>query len=655
MILTEGGNVFKDADGTALTQRINRQDIMPTVQWLEAVTGLDFTKKLDRNNIPTKWLGSTGRKPSSGDLDLAVDLSEISKEQLREILVQWARSQGLNDQDIVNTSKNKTGWIQLAGDSVHFRAPITGNPQRGFVQTDFIFVPNLKWGIFYYSGDPDSGYKGLYRNILLSSLAKQQNLIAGNKGVIDRATGKPVTFDPNQAAKLLLNPKASETDLRSVESIYNALSTDPDRDAKLRDFREYLAKDGLNEPGIIQENDVHFLAKLRDRIVNQGMKPLIESDLVNPYAIYEAEEPGVGGRAKGIEHLEDLVFRQGTTGIQKALNIVKDAAAQPQETVTVKWDGKPAVIFGRKPSTGEFVVTDGSGFDAKGYDGLATSPKMMAQIQNAREAGRENLIAIYAQLFPVLNAALPKDFRGYIKGDLLYTNTPPIVKGAYQFQPNEVEYRIPVNSPLGQRIGNSTIGLAVHSRYDDQGSPKQPIGEVNFLPVNGLMLEKPVSLDTLVPDKTLIAKIRSLVSQHGAKINSLLNPVELRANKITNLAKLAIEYVNKLVGQELPDSSQLVLGFLKYLEETQTPQKYARIIQYLTQSTTNQAALAAAFRAFELLHDLKVDIQQQGDTAHPGQEGWVLATPSGYAKAVGRFSNKAFAALNRARNNPPKK
>lgn len=654
MILTEGGNIFKNVEGQALTQRINRQDISSTVQWLEAVTGVDFTDKVDSNNIPIKWLGSTGRKTSSGDLDLAVDSTEISKEQLREILVQWAKSQGVDDQNILNTSKNKTGWIQLAGDSVHFRAPINGDPQQGFVQTDFIFLPNLKWGIFYYSSDPSSEYKGLYRNILLSSLAKYRHLTAGNKGVIDRASSQPVTFDPDQTAKLLLNAKANQQDLRSVESIYNALRTDPNRDAKLRDFREYLAREGLTEPGIIQENDVHFLARLRDRIVNQGMRPLIENDLIYPYAIYEAEESGVGGRAKGIEHLEDYVFRQGTAGIQKALNIVRDAAAQPRETVTVKWDGKPAVIFGRKPSTGEFVLTDGSGFEAKGYDGLATSPKMMAQIQNARGGGRENLIAIYSQLFPILNAALPKDFRGYVKGDLLYTTTPPIVKGAYQFRPNEVEYRIPINSPLGQRIGNSTIGVAMHSKYDDQGSPRQPL-TMDFVPVNGLMLEKPVSLDTLEPDKTLVSQIQALVKRHGSQINSLFNPVDLRANKITDFAKLAINYVNTIVGQELPDSSQMILGFLQYLQDTQTPQKYARIIEYLTERPTNQTALAAAFRAFELLHDLKTDIQSQGDFAHPGQEGWVLATPSGYAKAVGRFGKKAFAALNRARNNPPTK
>ena len=174
------------------------------------------------------------------------------------------------------------------------------------------------------------------------------------------------------------------------------------------------------------ENDVGFLGRLRDRIVNQGMMPLVE-----------AEQAGVGGRAKGIEHLEDLVFRRGTQGILDALEIVQHATEKPS-TTTAKWDGKPAVIFGRKPSTGEFVLTDGSGFEAKGYDGLATSPRMMADIQNKRSGDRTELIQLYAELFPVLEAALPSNFRGYVKGDLLYMQTPPEIAGNYVFRPNTV-------------------------------------------------------------------------------------------------------------------------------------------------------------------------------------------------------------------------
>jgi len=531
----------------------------------------------------------------------------------------------------------------MSGDSVHFKTPISGDVRNGFVQTDFMFIPNLKWGIFWLSSSSDSDYRGLYRNVLLSSLAKPQNLKASNKGIVDRNTNEVITQDPKKAAEMLLYKGANVDDLSSVEKIYSALARDPRRDQKLADFREFIARDGLSEPGLVQENEVHFLARLRDRIINQGMQSLVEADQSTPAA--------VGGRAKGIEHLEDYVFRKGTAGIQQAIDIVQQAASQPQETVTVKWDGKPAVIFGRKPESGEFVLTDGSGFDARGYDGLATSPSMMAQIQNARGAGRENLIAIYSRLFPILNAALPRYFRGYVKGDLLYVNTPPEINGAYEFRPNEVQYRIPVNSPLGTRIGNSTIGIAMHSMYADQGEPRQPLRNVEFNPVPGLLLEKPVSLDTLAPNSDIIKNLKKIIRNDGTKINGLFNPVELRANKITDLAKLAVDFVNTKVGQELNRNS-LVLEFLQWLSTNTTVSKYQNILNYLQSQPTHVDALAAAFEAFNLLHDLKVDIQQQADRAHPGQEGWVLATPSGYAKAVGRFSPQAFAALNRARNNP---
>jgi hypothetical protein len=61
--------------------------------------------------------------------------------------------------------------------------------------------------------------------------------------------------------------------------------------------------------------------------------------------------------------------------------------------------------------------------------------------------------------------------------------------------------------------------------------------------------------------------------------------------------------------------------------------------------------MAAAFTAWNLLHQLKTDILQQLDLQQPGQEGWVLATPAGRAKAVNRMAG-GFTAANRARNNP---
>jgi len=636
MKLLEGGNVFKDADGQPMTGRINQSDVAQTVAWIETLTGIDFPRE--------RWLGSTGRKPTSGDLDLAVDANKVSKEQLASQLIQWAQSHG----------EDPRNWVKKGGE-VHLRVPINGRPENGYVQADFMFFPNLEWGGFYYGGGgTDSAYKGMVRNVLISSLAKVQGLKVGSNGMFSRASNELVDggLDADLVAKTLLGPKATKENLQSVESIYAALAKDPNRDAKLADFRDYLAKNGLQEPGQVkEETEVNFLARLRDRIVNKGYTPLIETEAASPYQIYEAEEPGVGGRAKGIEHLEDWVFRMGPEGITKALAIVGHAEASPGVT-TAKWDGKPAIIWGRKPTTGEFVLTDGSGFEAIGYDGLATSPEMIARIQNTRKGDRTELIQIYRDLWPVLEASLPKNFRGYVKGDLLYMQQPPVEAGNFVFQPNTVPYRIPVKSPLGQRIANSEIGIAVHSMYADQGDPRQPLRGVAFNEVPGLMLERPATPKNLQADPEIVKTLKRLVRTEGTKMNILFNPAELRAMQITDLFKLAVDFINTKVGSTLPPASQLLAEFGDWLQTKVTPRKFANIVEYFNSPTSNTEAMAAAFLAFELLHELKMQLKGQADLQFPGQEGWVMATPDGYAKMVGRFEPKAFAALNRQRNNP---
>ena len=640
--LNEGGNVFKDKMGVPLTRRIKQDEIAPTIKWLESVTKLDLHGETDpATGYPTKWLGSTGKKPDSGDLDLAVETSKITKPELKAALDRYVTQQKQDPRD----------FVRMSGEAVHFKTPTAGDANRGFVQTDFMFMPNVDWGAFFLSGGVDSQYKGMFRNVLMSSIAKSQGLKASAKGVTSRTTDNVITMDPDRAAEILLGQGMKRGNLKNVESIYKALANHPDRDAKLKDFREYLAREGVKEPDTVSESDVGFLARLRDRIVNQGMTPLIEADSANPYRLYEADQPGVGGRAKGIEHLEDLVFRHGAAGITTALAIAQHATEQPR-TVTAKWDGKPAVIWGRKPSTGEFVLTDGSGFEAKGYDGLATSPAMMADIQRRRSGEREGLINLYRTLWPVLEASLPTNFRGYVKGDLLYMDTPPVEAGNYVFRPNTVTYKIPVKSALGQRIGNSNIGVAVHSMYADAGEPRQPLSGVKFNDVPGLMLERPATPSSLELNQAIVKQLKSIVRSQGNNMKVLFNPAELRAQQVTDLFKLAVDFINTKVGGPLEPANKLIVEFGEWLKTRVTPRKFNNIVEYLKNPSTNQEALSAAFVAFELLHELKVDLLRQADVQHPGQEGWVMATPAGYAKAVSRFDPEAFAAVNRARNNP---
>jgi hypothetical protein len=618
MLLHEGGNVFKDAQGRPLTQRINQTDVKPTLAWLdEMLPGLDL-----QNNT----LGSTGIKSTSGDLDLAIDSGQVTKDQLEYRLKQWAVGHGLRPED----------YVRKSGTAVHFLTPITGRPDQGYVQTDFMFLKNVPWSKFVLGAMPaDSQYKGRERNVLMNSIAKslgyKLNQIAG---IADRATNQVISDDPDAVAKMLLNKQATREDLASVETIMSALERDPKRDAKLADFREHMKREGIPFEQPVSENtelytEVNFLARLRDRIVNQGMQPIMEA------------------ASPRIEHLEDLVFERGTRGIQEAMAIMQHAAEDTRKTTTVKWDGKPAIIWGRKP-TGEFVLTDKSGFGAKGYDGLATSPEQIARIMNQRGGERGGLIAIYQKLFPMLRAATPENFKGYIQGDLLYTETPPEVSGAYVFKPNFVEYKIPAASKLGQRIGASEVGIAAHTRYKQVDAPAEAISQVNLETVPGLLIIEPTVKDikNVTPNAQLVKQLSQITRSQGRAIDGLFNPAELRAAQLSDLPQLCKRYINSRITGDYED---LLPGFGAWLKTNVTPRKFANIIEYLQSPRSNMDGITAAFTAFLLLHEIKTDMLNQLDRQEPGHEGWVLATPAGRAKLVNRFG---FSAGNRILNNP---
>lgn len=615
-----GGNVFKNQDKQSVTQRIKQTDIPSTVQWIEKLTGLEFPRE--------RWLGSTGKTTDSGDIDLAVDANEISKEELFARLVSWAEGHNFKPAEYVRK-----------GNEIHLKTPINGNPQFGYVQTDFMFFPNLDWGSFYYQGGEDSSYRGMIRNVLLSSIAKPLGLKVGSNGAISRHTGEVVSNNPDQVAEWLLGKGHDHKDLKNVETIYSNL-TGSDKDEKLKDFREYLNTQGLSEPDIVTENnDANFLARLRDRIVNQGMVPIMEAEVVQ------------GGSAKGIEHIEDLVFRRGSAGIQQAIETILHLKDNTRKSATVKWDGTPAVIWGRLPD-GQFMLTDVAGFSAVGYDGHFTSLQQLIRqlarrdddsLSKGRVANRlEKLAPIYEELWPMLEAATPEDFKGFIQGDLLYTQRPKEDSGNLVFKPNTVVYRIPAASELGQDILQSDIGIAMHTRYKSVDGDKAPLGKVKLHPVPGLLLIEPVRPKENVEPSSPhnVKEIMKLLRKHGSKIDLLFSPTELRAQKITDLPKLCVEFINSLIKDDTVhefNEDQLVPDFLEWLKNRVTPSKFRNILEYLQSPRSNFDAMSSAFAAFVLLHDVKMDLLQQLDRQHPGQEGWVIVSPSGTTKFVNRF------------------
>lgn len=611
MQINEGGNIFKNPDGQPETKRIDRQDVKPTVAWLEKITDLPLVDNM---------LGSTGQKATSGDLDLAVDSNSVSKEDLYNKLTNFVKSQG----------QDPAAWVKKSGISVHFKTPILGNAKNGFVQTDFMFMAKPEFSKFVLRQAPDSNYKGASRNVLINSIAKSLGYkLNQNLGIMDRATNELISDDPDQIAKMLLNKSADRSDLDSVEHIMSALKNDPNRDKKIADFLEHMNREGTPYQEPVSESDSNIMARLRDRIVNQGMQVIVE-----------------GAR---IEHPEDLVFSQGSRGIQQALNGIVSAAKNPQ-TNTIKWDGKPAVIFGRNES-GQFVLTDKSGFTAKGYQGLATSPEEIADMMNRRGGERGELIAVYRRLFPLLKAAVPDEYRGYIQADLLFSRQPEQKGNAWIFQPNTVTYQVPTDSKLGQRIADSQVGIAIHTQLSAPGADPKPIQAANLNPVRGLLILDPVLRDTrnINLDPKLIADVKKIISQYGPAIDQLFSPAALRERKISDMPKLIQQYINNRVRSG--SYNNLIGGFGPWVK-TKAPTKAPRIFEWATE---NKSAVAALFQAFLDISALKNSLVQQLDSqsqnvhasinGEPGHEGYV----GNNLKFVDRMR---FSSANFALNNP---
>lgn len=222
----EGGNVFKDPKGAPATERISRENVVPTVQWLEQLTGL---------NLQDNMLGSTGRAATSGDLDLGVDSTKVSK----DVLIKQLLKRGVKAED-----------IKKSGDAVHVKTPILGDASNGFVQTDFMFSDNPTLQQFALLGGAEgSQFKGQHRAVLLASIAKAQNMKWSPKfGLVDRETNEVISDDPKEIAVRLLGQGHTPKNLSTVETIIKAIKNRPDFEQLVADAKETLARDNLVLP-----------------------------------------------------------------------------------------------------------------------------------------------------------------------------------------------------------------------------------------------------------------------------------------------------------------------------------------------------------------------------------------------------------------------
>ena len=367
------------------------------------------------------------------------------------------------------------------------------------------------------------------------------------------------------------------------------------------------------------------------------------------------------GMEARIQHLEDLVYFEGSKGAARALEGLRSLEKGGHVDATIKWDGSPAIIFGNNEQ-GEFILTDKSGFTAKGYDGKPKSPEKLKAMFLDRKGGANKSDPGYVSfannmknIFNAYKTALPEGFEGYYKGDLLYYTTPPINDdGYFEFTPNIVTYQVKQDSPLGQKIKASTTGVVVHRILDDRGTEVPVTADLNqvFLGDDVFVfppqsVQKPAKIDD-----SKINKMKEMISRDGPALDQLLDEAYLIQMQMKDLPKIIYKYTN---GKVDTGFSSLGEDFFKWLPTSGvSARKQQKLLDHVKANKKGWESMWAIMKG---LITVKDDIIQQFDNhdqdviatigKNRGGEGYVLTNPAGDMKLVNRGEG-GFTAANRA-------
>ncbi len=228
-LLKEGGNVF----GT--TAPINKEDIDPTLEVFSTELGRIFPAKA-KTFKSFQTLGSVGKKPVSGDIDLGYDVKYIFPDGTTPDFKGWGVDQGEFEERVAAIQKRARtatpqqsqlrAMIELIGNKINDSSDIIkvdlkqsaagsifcetgqyssdGEELGKTVQTD-INIGNLDWLKFsYYSATYQGNVKGLHRTQLLVALFGNKGYtFRHGQGVINKDTREIEATTPKEALALL--------------------------------------------------------------------------------------------------------------------------------------------------------------------------------------------------------------------------------------------------------------------------------------------------------------------------------------------------------------------------------------------------------------------------------------------------------------------
>lgn len=328
-----------------------------------------------------------------------------------------------------------------------------------------------------------------------------------------------------------------------------------------------------------------------------------------------------------LDHPEDLIFLDGSQGANRALQ-ASIATINNPKTVTIKWDGYPALIFGRD-NRGKFSIMDKHMFNKKDESGRQVfSPEQFIQYDQARGVDRSGLHSLMAEIWPGLTKASSSS-KGYYWGDLLFSQPLQEKNGIYAFKanPNGITYKVNAESDLGKLMAGKQAGIAVHQflepnamTTDDATSLNGTIGQLqnnsNIAIVPSAMPITPkMKIDT-----SLVKGTQNAIKRYGELVDQFMDNAPQARNTFNQLFTV---FINKRIVQgNLDDLAQGFMDFAKDRSMTEPMRK--KLLGYTTLDPKtnkevlvpgylqqNTEAIKGAFTIWAEIYKLKMSIVAQ--------------------------------------------
>jgi hypothetical protein len=315
-----------------------------------------------------------------------------------------------------------------------------------------------------------------------------------------------------------------------------------------------------------------------------------------------------------LDHPEDLVFLGDLQGANRALDAIQKTVKTP-DTVTIKWDGYPALIFGRGVN-GKFSIMDKHMFNKKDGTGRQVfSPEQFVQYDQARGVDRTGLHQLIAEIWPGLEKA--DKSKGFYWGDLLFSQPLEEKDGVYTFRanPNGITYTVDPNSEVGKLMKGKTAGIAVHqfipadAASTDQATPLNgTIGKLQNNSNIAIVPSKMPITPKLKLDAGLVNEVKKAINQYGGAVQQLMTTAPQARNTFN---QLFTTYINKRIVSG--DLSNLLDGFKDYVaSRPMTDSMRAKIDKHFAE---NAEGLIGAFTIWIAIYNLKMNVVKQLDQA----------------------------------------